>query len=467
MIEELYIYISLLGQPYESCCCPFLDAYHQEKVIVYSDGRWLKGDKVEGFFQLPKPDLVQSKECTMPSFLHPGGLGVANNGAKLKLLSWSHPCTGFFSLKKCIYMHLSAFWRFPCKGPSRTVGTSKHFAGFSNFQPSAASHHRGRLSSGPHSGKHCHSWLENGPGLSRCILLVFPIEDGHISLLCWFTRGKQKPVPVANVLKDPTHHPSNSKATGSQGSRNISPPKIPSTCVAGSWFFRCRPQISPSKHSLRVLVVALEVHPKRTWTSLSPRNSGPKRQKTAPRMAMATWCELGDLPQPWIFWKSEHQRPFKDIVPQGLGTWRNMIQSEWYVFSAQLNQVKHERLYERITLRSFRLKGGPLSPNKIRPNNIAHDSSPKLFGSIGFGASYLSGDSGDLKSSCFFFGKWTSKMGKSPIVWPVTSVGILPSLPTKPRQKWWDGGGNFTCWLELVGADDFEHVLRMFANIQT
>ena len=66
---------------------PFLDAYHQEKVIVYSDGRWLKGDKVEGFFQLPKPDLVQSKECTMPSFLHPGGLGVANNGAKLKLLS--------------------------------------------------------------------------------------------------------------------------------------------------------------------------------------------------------------------------------------------------------------------------------------------------------------------------------------------------------------------------------------------
>ena len=58
----IYIYISLLGQPYESCCCPFLDAYHQEKVIVYSDGRWLKGDKVEGFFQLPKPDLVQSKE---------------------------------------------------------------------------------------------------------------------------------------------------------------------------------------------------------------------------------------------------------------------------------------------------------------------------------------------------------------------------------------------------------------------
>lgn len=125
-----------------------------------------------------------------------GGLGVANNGAKLKLLSWSHPCTGSFSLKKCIYMHLSAFWRFPCKGPSITVGTSKHFAGFSNFQPSAVSHHRGRLSSGPHSGKHRHSWLENGPESSRCILFVFPIEDGHISLLCWFTRGKQKPVPV-------------------------------------------------------------------------------------------------------------------------------------------------------------------------------------------------------------------------------------------------------------------------------
>ena len=67
---------------------PFLDAYHQEKVIVYSDGRWLKGDKVEGFFQLPKTRISsnqRSARCLV--FLHPGGLGVANNGAKLKLLS--------------------------------------------------------------------------------------------------------------------------------------------------------------------------------------------------------------------------------------------------------------------------------------------------------------------------------------------------------------------------------------------
>lgn len=190
----------------------------------------------------------------------------------------------------------------------------------------------------------------------------------------------------SNVLKDPTHHPSNSKATGSQGSRNISPPKIPSTCVAGSWFFRCRPQISPSKHSLRVLVVALEVHPKRTWTSLSPRNSGPKRQKTAPRMAMATWCELGNCPQPWIFWKSEHQRLFKDIVPHGLGTWSNLNDMCFQLSWIKLNMKDYmkESLCEVFGWRaglSRPIKSAPTTLLMTLPPNclVLLDSEPAIY----------------------------------------------------------------------------------------
>ena len=90
-----------------------------------SDGRWLKVAKVERFVQLRKPDLVKSKDCTMPIVSCFQGLGVADNVAKLRG-DWDD-----FTLKNCMLYHFC--WFFSLKKCSYQL------------QKVSMKHHRGRL----------------------------------------------------------------------------------------------------------------------------------------------------------------------------------------------------------------------------------------------------------------------------------------------------------------------------------